>query len=642
MHLAIHNATVAELNLNTLFTADDPHVRINHGQRSHAQSVGMRRVQDAFEGADCLFLRADTALRLRLDGNYALQRCAAGGWLLHSRDSAAPSYWFPILATLRRNSAQGHILEELSAEWESFDLDSSGVAISFIAIPEGWALDAVIWKLDDPVLIKELMEFSHVETQGYFLLGSHTRYGKPADLYRHLINGWVYEDRYAWPFKRKICSENDAHALHLVFSGLERANHKRIYVLLKAQLLLSVLSRQGEDGGFRHGEWTDKMESHYRLHCSAMHLLMDTLDESDDPVVRQALKKAAAFVSKQRDETRIGNWFLHDGLEHSIETMQRSPFRWVPGRTLGKSSSNTLVLNTHIDTTIALSRYFDMTLDNQYESLIASANEATKAILAMRTAEWFYRPLFWIISLSLLPTSVAKDLPLPLRALKRVGWKYLVPLLPNIKSRLPRLVMPGGYIDRAISVGTLSDTYLAINAMDLARWLRRFPNDSIKAMLDTALTYGTKWDLLKRWAEVPSKAYALGFWAEALYHLCLLDPSPRYRKLLAETMLELELNKGGVPVSLLGGNSEAIQLLEQLPCPSPADPCLRVANLGRANRVELLVVNPTDTPRTLNWESGDIPYMPWYSNNNDEFMQNEVMTVPTRGWLWGCTEGFAK
>ena len=108
------------------------------------------------------------------------------------------------------------------------------MAIGFASAPEGWTLDAVVWKLDDPALIDELMELAPVETQGYFLLGSHTRYGQPADLYRHLIHGWVYEDRYAWPHKRRICSENDAHALHLIFSGLQHATGKRIYGLLKS------------------------------------------------------------------------------------------------------------------------------------------------------------------------------------------------------------------------------------------------------------------------------------------------------------------------------------------------------------------------------------------------------------------------
>ena len=202
------------------------------------RSASMRSAQLLFDEstngiADCLFLRSDADDALCLDGNYHLVRCAAGGWLLHARHSTEPSYWLPTPAMLRNISAQGHILKERTAELNEFELDSSGVAITFPSIPEGWTLDAVIWRLADASLIDELQIFAPIETQGYFLLGSHTRYCRPADLYRHLIHGWVYEDRYAWPHMRRICSENDAHALHLILSGLQCATGKRIYGLLK-------------------------------------------------------------------------------------------------------------------------------------------------------------------------------------------------------------------------------------------------------------------------------------------------------------------------------------------------------------------------------------------------------------------------
>ena len=280
---------MTDCDLVKFFAEGDPQLRLIHGQRTSSEVGGQPRVRDEFEGADCLFLRTATAPRYRLDGVYRLLRCPAGGWLLHSRNVAAPSYWLPTAATFRCVSKQGHILEEHAADLDSFDLDTVGVVVAFAPTPDGWALDAVIWRFNNPALIEELQTLAPIETQGYFLLGSHTRYGQPADLYRHLIHGRVYEDRYAWPHKRRICSENDAHALHLIINGLQRATGKRIYGLFKTQLLLSVLSRQSENGGFRHGEWTENMESHYRLHCSAMHLMMDALSENDDPVVLSAL-----------------------------------------------------------------------------------------------------------------------------------------------------------------------------------------------------------------------------------------------------------------------------------------------------------------------------------------------------------------
>ena len=359
-----------QFNLQHCFTVSEPQLHLGGALRSFAQPDALQLKLDSFEGADCLFLRAEAPARLQLDGNYTLQRCTAGGWLLASKDPSVSSYWLPTAATLRRVSNQGHILEERAAEVDEFDLDTSGVAIAFASIPGGWTLDATVWRLNDAELIGDLQTLAPIETQGYFLLGSHTRYGQPADLYRHLVHGWVYEDRYAWPHKRRICSENDAHALYLIFNSLQHTTGKRIYALLKAQLLLSVLSRQSEDGGFRHGEWTDGMESHYRLHCSALHLIMDALTERGDVVIRAALARGMAFISDKHDATDAGVWFYHDELEMSEAGMRNAPFKWWPSRALGKSPQNMLVLNTQLDTLVALERYGTLTGDTQYAPLV--------------------------------------------------------------------------------------------------------------------------------------------------------------------------------------------------------------------------------------------------------------------------------
>ncbi len=583
---------MTEFDLSTFFGGGDPHLRLIHGQRGHAQSVGMQRVRDAFEGANCVFLRANVAPGFQLDGNFALQRCAAGGWLLHSRDSAAPSYWLPAPATLRRTSTHGHILEERSVEWGNFDLDSSGVTIAFAAIPESWTLDAVIWKLDDSRLIDELQMLTPVENQGYFLLGSHTRYDKPADLYRHLIHGWVYEDRYAWPHKRRICSENDAHALHLVFSGLERATGKRIYGLLKNQLLLSVLSRQSEDGGFRHGEWTDKMESHYRLHCSAMHLMMDALSETGDPMVRTALAKGMHFISDKRDPTKVGVWFYHDELECTMSGMQRAPFKWWPGNALGKSPQNMLVLNTQLDTLVALDRYGSLTGDTQYEPLVESGYQAASTVLALRPMEWLYRLLFSAINLTLLPTEQAARLPLWKRLWKRIGWQVFVPRLPRLKTRYPRLVMPGGYIDRELSLQTWAYDYLAVNMMDLVRASHGARSAAFKPYIEGVLSYCTATGSARRWLEHKGRAYSVGFYAEALYLLCLRESHPELDASLADALLLCVRHQLGLPPSLLGGNAEARGAASrQQDVPQSALPEIIIANLNKNGQTACLVVN---------------------------------------------------
>ena len=609
-------------SLEHLFTSDSPQIRLKQLGRSVSSRGDLSLILDKDTAASCLFIRVTgSAPVFRLSGTYQLGHCHAGGWMLTNHTPNAPSYWLPAPATFRRVSAQGHILEERAAEWHNFELDSSGATIAYDSVAAGWALDAVIWQINDATLIDELQRLDPIEVQGYFLLGSHSRYSKPADLFRHLIHGWVYEDRYAWPHFRKICSENDAHALHLILSGLQRATGKQIYGLLKTQLQLSVLSRQGGDGAWRHGEWTDRMESHFRLHASAMHLLMDAHDEDADPVIRHSLDQAQAFLAKQREPIRFGEWFLHDELELSEASMHAAPFKWIVSRALGKSPGNMLVLNSHLDTTVGLSRYNDLAGDRTLEATLDSARSCTIKVLQQRPAEWLYRMLMAAIRPTFLPSAEAAQLPLWRRILKRLGWKYLIPLLPRIKAQFPRLVMPGGYIDRELTLQTWAHHYLGINLMDLARHQRRYPEIEIEALMRETVDFGRGSGILRRWMELKYEKYALGFWAEALYHLCMLYPAQiDYRDALGEVMLLLEDSGQGQPPSLLGANAEVVPIAQQVPCPRPTNARLRVANLSNGDRIEFLILNPTDSPQAFGWKA-----------DRGALMSGDI--VPSRAWL---------
>lgn len=552
---------MATLNLARAFEADGLRLQLERGFRAQGTNDDIAWLLDAFDGAGSLFVRTRGAFSLRLDGHFSVHRCMAGGWLLRSDDAARASYWLPASATMRRIGAQGHILEERPADWSAFDVGPDGIDVTFPDTGAGWSLDGVIWQLTDVALVDELSALTDAEAQGYFLLGSHTRYGRPADLYRHLVHGWVYEDRYAWPHRRRICSENDAHALHLIFSGLRRTTGKRIYDLLKTQLLLSVLSRQGEDGGYRHGEWTDRMESHFRLHCSAMHLMMDALSEADEPAVRTALQKAARFVSDKRDATEVGAWLLHDELELTEQDMTRGPFKWLPGSALGKSPQNMLVLNTHLDALIALDRFGHVTGDARYAPLVESGVKSAKAVLELRPAEWLYRLLFSAIDLTLLPTAEAKRLPVWKRAWKRVGRETFIPRLFRIKNRFPRLVMPGGYIDRHLALGSWAFHYHTVNLMDLARARRRFGGTGFDAAIHAAARFAQNSGVRGRWKELKYERYALGFWAEALWHLRQEFPDHiEYRDWYEEACSDLDALQMGRPPSCLGGNAEALAM----------------------------------------------------------------------------------
>jgi len=632
-----------QIQLSALFGDAPPGVPRSSTARAartlrQADSVGAWLLDRCAGGAACCFLRRraeeDQSLHLTLSGAYALDAAAAGGWLLVAADPGEPSYWLPQAPMLRTLDGQGHILSERRAELAALALHAGRCTAQF-DLPGGFFLDLAVWQLaPGSAIVRELQSASALERGPFFLWGSHTTYRRAADLYLHLVYGHAYEGRFAWPHGRKICSENDAHALYVTLCGLQLATGKSLYGLLKQQLLLSVLDRQEPDGGWHHGEWTGDMESHYRLHCSGMHLLLDALGEGDDPQLRRSLERAALFVAGRSDSIDAGVWFLHDSLEHGLEAFRKGPFSFVSSRAFGKSQANMLVLNTHLDTSVALSRYGAVTGDQQFAGKLESAGRATRAVLDARPAEWLYGPLFRAIGLTFLPTRQAQQLPWQLRALKRIAWKYLIPGLPALKARFPRLVMPGGYIDRELTLRTWAVDYQSINLMDLTRYSRRQADRELFALSAASLRSTMESGLAQRWKELPGKEYAAGFLAEALYHACLSDPGAQYRAWLAETVLDLQDRQQGLPPSLLGGNAEAVGVADQLPCPAPADRRLRVANLSRGGVAEILAINPGPEALPLVWESGGLPGLDW-SDAHGGALLGLPLQVPARGWIWG-------
>ncbi len=592
--------------------------------------------------ARCAFLSfSDNAahrVALRLTGRFQLETAAAGGWLLLPAEAGADAYWIPQAPMLRAFDGDGHILSHRQAEIAGVSVSTSSLAITLDTMADR-VLQLVVWRLPaaEPDLLQSLLTLSTLERQRYFLWSSHTAYARPADMYLHLVHGHVYENHEVWPKYWRVCSELDAYALYVTLSGMLRATGKRLYALLRTQIVYSVMARQREDGGWYHGEWTDQMESHYRLHAGGMHLLAAYCEETGDPRVRAALDKAAGFAAARIDRLDIGAWYLHDSLETSAETIKRYPFRTHASRVLGKSTSNMLVLNTHLDTNIAMRRCRLVTGEARHDDLIASANAATRAILALRPAEWLYRPLFKAIGLTFLPTEQARLLPLPLRALKRLAWKYLVPLLPRIKARYPRLVMPGGFIERELSQYGMAVRYQPVNLMDLARTRRLFDDAGLMPLLASCFAATRASGMTARWKEARGKEDdSLGFWAEALYHLCLADPDPIYRDWLAEAMIDLEDNRLGLSPSLLGANAEAIAPESQRPCPSPGHASLRVANLACGDRREWLVVNPTRQSLPLHWEREPAPALAWRAQDGTMLpVSAGPLIVAPRGWLHG-------
>lgn len=594
-------------------------------------------------GAVCCFARllpaAARKVRFVVAGAHAIEACPAGGWLLRPANTDAATWWIPRAPILRALDDRGHITAERAVDLAGIGASVSELGVS-LQIPAGWNLDWVFWRFapESAAMPADLCRLLHPERQRYYLWGSKAKVGLPGGVYQYLLHGQVYTDAFVWPRKWKFHSELDAHGLYTALGGLELATRKVFYRLLKRQLLYSVIAQQAEDGGWYQGEWTDLMESHYRLHNAAMLMLEAGWEESGDALVRSALERAAAFLARCTDQTDIGAWFLHDSLESSAEAMEemrrqtRTP--WIPTRTLGKSPTNKLILNTHLDAIVTLDRYRELTGDHRYDELLASARAAARAILALRPAEPLYRLLYWAIYLSLLPKAEGMRLPLPLKVVKRLTWQHLWPRMHRVKRVFPRLVMPGGLIERHVAPLHYDINYHPVNLLDLVRHARRFPNEAQTEVMRAAVDVVVKRKLLDYWSEQEYRRFALVVWADALYQLCTLKPDLELRQHLADAILRIEDADLGLPPSLLGGEAEVVGCQGRLPCPAPADARLRVVNLSLADRAEVLLVNPTDAALPLGWERLELPPLAWTSAEGG-IAGDPPASVPGRGWLLG-------
>lgn len=276
--------------------------------------------------ATCCFVRLMPGqareARFIVEGAYRIEACPAGGWLLMPMTIESAAWWVPRPPLLRVLDAQGHITAEQAVDVSGLSTSPSELGI-MLNVPAGWNLDWVFWRFTPASadLVGDLRHLIHPERQSFYLWGSKAKVRLPGGLYQYLLHGQVYTDAFVWPRRWKFHSELDAHGLYTALAGLELATRKALYRLLKRQILYSVIAQQAADGGWHQGEWTDLMESHYRLHNAAMLILEAALEESGDPVVRVALERAAAFLSRCTDQTAIGTWFLHDSLEASAEAM---------------------------------------------------------------------------------------------------------------------------------------------------------------------------------------------------------------------------------------------------------------------------------------------------------------------------------
>lgn len=604
------------IDIDSLFRPAAPLHCVADGERSHRRlDADIDLVVDSFpaDGACCCALRSSSpVLELALAGPYRLQQCAAGGWLIEAREGTLPTYWLPQLPRQRSRHPGGPIRSDAAARIAAFDAGATGLCAEMQADADR-TLELAVWRFapEARALVEELRKLLPAERQPAFLYASHCNWTQPADLYLHFAHGHVYERAGQWPLHWRIRDELDAYAIYLICGAHGLQTGKRLYRLLQSQVVLSVLAHQEADGGFRHGEWTQDIESHYRMAAGGLHLLAAEQQAMPSPGTAGALARAADWLARQTDTLQPGPWLLHDSLEQSAAALAKSPFRHARSRALGKSETNLLVLNTHLDNTLALLRCDEVLGAARHSELADAALRSTQAVLGLRSGEWLYRVLFPWVRLTMLPEARARALPLPVRMLKRLAWRWLRPHWHQVKAKFPRLLMPGGYIERDLTLASFAVQYLPVNLWDLARMQRRRPDPALRGAIDGALAFMRRYDLMTLWSQQRGWGSALSYLGEALRVLALDDPSLQIRHDLAHSLVLAQRCGLGAAPGLLAPSAEVTAGDGRRTLLRPAHPDMILVQLGRVADAEVMAVNAGNVPLPLTFEGRAEAFMAW-------------------------------
>jgi len=313
------------------------------------------------------------------------------------------------------------------------------------------------------------------------------------DIWDYFINGTFFNTRHQ-VHKRAWRGQNTAHVLYYHLDFLHNQTKKEIYRLLCDFIAYSVMLSVPDDGRWRHGIWTDIMETHTVHQVAGIHLFLSYYQRRGRDIFLQKAKLAADYLVSIADELSEDEiWFLHDTLETNMADSKLF-YNIFRSEAFGKSVSNTLCLNSHIWTLTALYRLKKLDSDQRYGKYFEKGLNALKHVLQASPCDMLFCGVYRLRDFLARLCTKSKS-----KVTRKVHKVYTLTLmrylLPFLKKTFPRLVMPNGFIERDLSYSTLSDFYHFRNIEDIlvlynqtrADWLGEIIKKSVKYSVDSGL-----------------------------------------------------------------------------------------------------------------------------------------------------------
>lgn len=304
----------------------------------------------------------------------------------------------------------------------------------------------------------------------------------PSDVWKYLINGSIYDPRSHKSIGKRFKCQQCAYAWWTYFGFLNAETGKKIHDILQDQVAYSVLMDMTDTGEWGHGFWSDDIETHARFHLDGLHLLISQYEKTREAIWLEAAERGVSFLSTHLMEPFDDGslWFLHD----TIEKINKN--HHFKSALFGKSSGNSLCINTHVQALTVLHRLRQVIPARaSYGEMFEKGVRALRRVLACNSGEAFFKILVpWIVR-NITRTECHSNASrlmhgFEARLIKMFYWP--------LRRQFPRIVQPGGFTERDLTLVFFSHSYHISNMKDFLTlyhqesmpWLRHYIEEGVK------------------------------------------------------------------------------------------------------------------------------------------------------------------
>lgn len=456
------------------------------------------------------------------------------------------------------------------------------------------------------------------------------KYRQIDDTWDYLIAGNIYILMiYSYDIKTELrwpCQQT-ANSLYSHLLYLYDITGKPIYRFLYDLIAYSVMLKLDDEGRWRHGLWMPEiMETHLRLHINGILLLASYYEKTNRDVFLHKAQIAMDYTLTLADDmSGDGMWFKHDSLEQKDSWDKCRYKNDIKSEAFGKSQYNTLCLNTHIWTIIGICILKKASGDDRYDKYMDKGLQSLKQVMNARPAEWSYRFVYWLRDLLISRFNirfVRKNRPKYERMLNNR-------ILPYLKRKYPRVMMPNGFIERDLTHSRLSDIYHLSTLKDLLILYAYLPSEWLQEAIRNSIVYTHKSGFFKYFAQTNTAA---NFFLEMLVlYSALIDET--YLLLLPEYLAYL--NQLG-----FGMTSEAVSnkiiIGDQIRI-CVDNNSLKVFTVGHGRNLLAVIVNPEKNAQKTQIESYFLnkrkTIFKMVDSNGREIPLNRTIEIPGAGFV---------